>query len=63
MIRPSCSSRRNSSQLAQSPTRFEFAISTRGAHSCVVMTPTGVPDCTSSVSSGFSVCSVRMIAW
>ena len=32
-------------------TRFELAISTRGAHSCVRNTPTGLPDCTSSVSS------------
>ena len=51
MIRPSSSSLRNSSQLAQSPTRLEFAISTRGAHSWVRITPTGLPDCTSSVSS------------
>ena len=48
---PSSSSRRNSSQLAQSGTRFELAISTRGAHSWVRKTPTGLPDCTSSVSS------------
>ena len=48
---PSSSSRRNSSQVAQSGTRFEFAISTRGAHSCVRNTPTGLPDWTSSVSS------------
>src|ERR1700760_485674 len=51
MIRPSSSSLRNSSQFAQSPTRLEFAISTRGAHSWVLMTPTGLPDCTSNVSS------------
>src|SRR5207247_5195928 len=28
-----------------------FAMSTRGAHSCVRNTPTGLPDCTSRVSS------------
>jgi hypothetical protein len=28
-----------------------LAISTRGAFSCVVKTPTGLPDCTKSVSS------------
>ena len=48
---PSASSRRNSGQVAQSPTRLELAISTRGAHSWVRSTPTGRPDCTSSVSS------------
>ena len=62
MVSPSCSSRRNSGQVAQSPTRFELAISTRGAHSCVVSTPTGLPDWTSSVSSSPSVVSVRTIA-
>src|SRR4051794_23632921 len=62
MVSPSASSRRNSSQVAQSPTRFEFAISTRGAHSCVCSTPTGRPDCTSIVSSSLSVVSVRTIA-
>src|SRR4051795_5518642 len=51
MIRPSSSSLRNSSQLAQSPTRLEFAISTRGAQAWVRITPTGLPDCTSNVSS------------
>ena len=45
------SSRRNSGQVAQSGTRFEFAISTRGAHSWVRSTPTGRPDWTSRVSS------------
>ena len=49
------SSRRNSSHVAHSGTRFELAISTRGAHSCVRNTPTGLPDCTSSVSSSSSV--------
>src|SRR3954447_3222465 len=62
MVRPIASSLRNSSQVAQSPTRFEFAISTRGAHSWVCSTPTGRPDCTSMVSSSFSVVSVRTIA-
>ena len=52
---PSSSSRRNSSQFAQSPTRLEFAISTRGAHSWVRITPTGFPDWTSIVSSSSSV--------
>ena len=55
MVRPSCSSRRNSGQVAQSPTRLELAMSTRGAHSCVRSTPTGRPDCTSIVSSSRSV--------
>ena len=62
MVRPSFSSRRNSGQVAQSPTRFELAISTRGAHSWVRSTPTGRPDCTSSVSSSPSVVSVRTSA-
>ena len=62
MIRPSFSRRRNSSQFAQSPTRFELASSTRGAHSWVCSTPTGLPDCTSMVSSFFSVVRVRTIA-
>src|SRR3954451_24055893 len=62
MVRPIASSLRNSSQVAQSPTRFEFAISTRGAYSCVCITPTGRPDCTSMVSSSLSVVSVRTIA-
>ena len=59
IVRPSASSRRNSSHVAQSGTRFEFAISTRGAHSWVRNTPTGLPDCTSIVSSPSSVRSVR----
>ena len=37
-------------------------MSTRGAHSWVRNTPTGLPDCTSSVSSASSVVSVRTIA-
>src|SRR6185437_2941168 len=62
MVSPSASSRRNSGHVAQSPTRFAFAISTRGAHSCVRITPTGRPDCTSIVSSSFKVCKVATIA-
>ena len=62
MVRPSCSSRRNSGHVAQSPTRFELAMSTRGAHSWVRKTPTGLPDCTSSVSSASRSSSVRTIA-
>ena len=38
---------------AQCGTRLELAISTRGASACVRKTPTGLPDCTSSVSSAF----------
>jgi len=41
---------------------LEFAISTRGAHSWVRMTPTGRPLCTSSVSSSLRSVSERMIA-
>src|SRR3712207_6872199 len=63
MVRPSFSRRRNSGHVAQSPTRLELAISTRGAHSCVRSTPTGRPDCTSSVSSPPRVSSSRTIAW
>ena len=37
------------SQVAQCGTRLELAISTRGASACVRNTPTGLPDCTSSV--------------
>ena len=48
---PAASSLRNCSQFAQSPTRLELAISTRGAHTWVRNTPTGLPDCTSMVSS------------
>ena len=39
-----------------------MASSTRGAHSWVRNTPTGLPDCTSIVSSAVSVVSVRAIA-
>ena len=37
-------------------------MSTRGAHSCVRMTPTGLPLCTSRVSSLSSVVRARTIA-
>src|SRR4051794_38521974 len=56
------SRRRNSSQFPHSGTRLELAIRTRGAHSCVRKTPTGLPDWTSIVSSLPSVVSVRTIA-
>ena len=59
---PACSSSRKCSQVAQRPTRFEFAIRTRGAHSWVRSTPTGLPDWTSSVSSSPSRRSSRTIA-
>ncbi len=62
MVSPSFSSRRNSGQVAQSPTRLELAKITRGAHSWVCITPTGRPDCTSIVSSGARVVRVRTIA-
>ncbi len=52
-MRPLRSSSWKCSQVAQCGTRFEFAISTRGASTCVRKTPTGLPDCTSSVSSSF----------
>src|ERR1051326_6863160 len=51
IVRPRASSLRNSSHVAQCGTRFAFAISTRGAFSCVLNTPTGLPHCTSSVSA------------
>ena len=38
------SSSRKCSQVAHAGTRFELAISTRGASSCVRNTPTGLPD-------------------
>src|SRR5438445_12210623 len=62
MIRPRRSSSWNTSHVAQRPTRFELAMSTRGASGWVVNTPTGFPDCTSSVSSSPSVVRVRQIA-
>ena len=51
MVSPAASSRQNSSQVAQAGTSSEFAMSTRGAISWVRVTPTGLPDCTSRVSS------------
>ena len=63
MVSPSASSRRNSGQLAQSGTRLELAISTRGAHSWVRSTPTGRPDTTSMVSSAASPRRVATMAW
>ncbi len=51
MVSPAASRRRNSSQVAHCGTRLELAIRTRGAHSWVRKTPTGLPDWTSSVSS------------
>src|SRR3989442_4184065 len=62
MISPRRSRSRNTSHVAKRPTRLAFAISTRGASACVVNTPTGLPDCTSSVSSSSSTRSVRQIA-
>ena len=62
MVSPAASRRRNSGQFAQSPTRLELAISTRGAHSCVRITPTGLPDWTSMVSSSRRRLSVAIIA-
>src|SRR5438876_2301365 len=62
MMRPFRSSSRNTSHVAQRPTRFALAIRTRGASGCVVNTPTGFPDCTNSVSSSSSADSVRHTA-
>ena len=62
MVSPSASRRRNSSQFAHSPTRLELAINTRGAHSLVRKTPTGLPDWTSSDSSSARSRSVLTIA-
>ena len=39
------------SQVAQCGTSSELAISTRGALACVLKRATGLPDCTTSVSS------------
>ena len=50
-MRPLRSSSLKCSQVAQCGTRFELAIKTRGASACVRKTPTGLPDCTSNVSS------------
>ena len=54
--------RGTSSQFAHLPTRFELAMSTRGAHSWVRKTPTGLPLWTSSVSSSARARSSRTIA-
>src|SRR5450756_636749 len=62
MVRPARGSSRKVSQLAHLPTRFELAIRTRGAHSCVRKTPTGLPDWTSSVSSFSRARSSRTMA-
>src|ERR1019366_5040534 len=62
MVRPRCSRRRNSSHVAHCGTRLELAMRTRGAHSWVRTTPTGLPDCTSRVSSSSRLRSSRVIA-
>ncbi|MCY1561640.1 hypothetical protein D9M68_989280 [compost metagenome] len=54
MKRPLRSSSLKCSQVPHLGTRFELASSTRGAFSCVLNTPTGLPDWMSSVSSSFS---------
>ena len=51
------------SQLDQCPTKLELAIRTRGAYSWVLKTPTGLPDCTNSVSSLSRSFSDAMMAW
>ncbi len=50
------------SHVAHLGTSIEFEINTRGAISWVRKTPTGLPDCTSIVSSSARVRSVRTIA-
>ena len=45
--------------VAQCGTRLELAISTRGASAWVSNTPTGLPDCTSSVSWSPSIAAAR----
>src|SRR6202048_1918591 len=62
MASPLRSSSLKCAQVAQCGTRLELAISTRGASACVGNTPTGLPDCTSKVSSSvrlFSVSTMR----
>ncbi len=49
-------------QVAHCGTRLEFAISTRGASAWVRNTPTGLPDCTNSVSSCSRLRSAATIA-
>jgi hypothetical protein len=51
MVRPAASSSRNVSQSAHFGTSMLFEIRTRGANEWVRKTATGLPDCTSSVSS------------
>ena len=63
IIRPLRSSSLKCSQLAHLPTRLELAMMTRGAISCVGKTATGLPDWTSSVSSGPRRSSSRTMAW
>ena len=62
MVRPMASSRQNSSQVAHSGTSSELAISTRGANGWVGKTATGLPDCTSRVSSAARSTSVALMA-
>src|SRR2546430_626301 len=62
MVSPRDSRRRNSSQVAHCGTRLEWAISPRGAHSGVRITPPGLPDWTSRVSSPWRSCRLRTIA-
>ena len=50
-MRPLRSSSLKCSHVAQRGTRFELAMSTRGASACVLNTPTGLPDWISSDSS------------
>src|SRR5256885_13252322 len=54
MNRPFWSSSLKCSQLAHWGTRLELASSTRGAFSCVLNTPTGLPDWISRDSSASS---------
>src|SRR5579872_4541094 len=62
MVRPCASSSRNVCQLAQAGTSMALEMRTRGAAACVLKTATGLPDCTSSVSSSLSRRKVRTIA-
>ena len=56
---PCARGRETSPSVAQCGTSSALAISTRGASACVRKTPTGLPDCTSSVSSFSSVAQRR----
>ena len=62
MIRPCCSQRSKFSWVAPWGTMLLLAISTRGASSWVRKTATGLPLCTSSVSSGSSCSRERRMA-